>query len=121
MKTYNPQNWYWFVGGDQTKAFPSASGDYVLSADATLVAWLADGTRPTNIDTEANLGSVLAQYLQRPANALVLGGYTDFHAQGIVGQAFFKVLFNHENRIRALEAKAPLTAAQARAAIKALM
>lgn len=32
-----------------------------------------------------------------------------------------KVLFNHENRIRALENKAPITAAQFRTALKALL
>lgn len=31
----------------------------------------------------------------------------------------FKVLFDHENRVRALEGKAPITAAQFRAALKA--
>ena len=33
----------------------------------------------------------------------------------------FKVLFNHENRVRVLESKAPLTPTQFRAALKAQM
>lgn len=33
----------------------------------------------------------------------------------------FKVLFNHENRVRALEGKAAVTAAQFRTALKALL
>lgn len=33
----------------------------------------------------------------------------------------FKIAFNHENRIRALEGKAPITAAQFRAAVKAAL
>lgn len=32
-----------------------------------------------------------------------------------------KALFNHENRVRALESKAPITAAQFRAALKAML
>lgn len=35
--------------------------------------------------------------------------------------AIFKVCFNHENRIRALEGKAPISAAQFRATLKALI
>lgn len=35
--------------------------------------------------------------------------------------AAFRILFNHENRIRALEGKAAVTAAQFRAALKALL
>jgi len=33
----------------------------------------------------------------------------------------FKVMFNHENRVRALESKAPITANQFRAALKAML
>jgi hypothetical protein len=33
----------------------------------------------------------------------------------------FKIAFNHENRIRALEGKAPITATQFRAAVKAAL
>jgi hypothetical protein len=128
MKDYNPKNWYWFVGGDQTKAFSSASGDYVLSADATFQAWLADGTLPTKIDTEANLGAVLAPYLMRPANAGVLDGYTTSQATTIIAHVAFKIAFNHENRLRAIERQLGLngsppnlTAQQALNVVKGLM
>ena len=40
---------------------------------------------------------------------------------GSVDRAELKTLFNHENRIRVLEAKAPITQAQFVAAIKATM
>lgn len=121
MKTFDPTSWYWFVAGDASKAFSSAAGAYVPSSDATFVAWLADGTLPTNIDTEANLGAVLAPYLVRPTNAAVLDGYTSSQADTVIQHLVFKILFNHENRIRALEGKGAVTAAQARAAVKALM
>jgi hypothetical protein len=121
MKSYDPKNWYWFVGGDQSRAFSSAAGDYVQAADATFAAWQADGNVPTIIDTEANLGAVLAPYFIRPANAAVLDGYQVEQATNILGKAAFKVLFNHENRIRALEGRAALTQPQALAAVKALM
>lgn len=121
MKTYDPKNWYWYVGGDLTRAYSSASGDYVQSSNVAFQNWLADGTKPTQIDTEANLGAVFAPYFIRPVNAAALDAYQAKQSLDIVGKAYFKVLFNHENRIRALEGKQPLNAAQALAAVKALM
>jgi hypothetical protein len=61
MLMYRPENWYWFVGGDETQAFSSATAAFVPAADATFAAWLAAGGVPTPIDTLANLHEVLAQ------------------------------------------------------------
>lgn len=128
MSPFNPNEWYWFVGGDQTQVYASARGVFVPITDATYVAWLAQGNFPTNIDTAANLGQVLAPVLARPTAAAVLDGYTTAQATTIVGHVPFKILFNHENRIRAIERQLALngsppnlTAAQAIAAVKALM
>lgn len=121
MKLFDPKSWYWIVAGDSTKVFSSASGDYVPATDPAYAAWCSDGSTPTNIDTEANLGAVLAPYLQRPANVSVLDGYTGSQADTVLGHLVFKILFQHENRIRALEGKAAVTAAQARTFIKGLM
>jgi hypothetical protein len=128
MSLFNPSNWYWYVGGDQTRAYSSAAGDYIPSADATFQAWLAAGNSPTRIDTEANLGDVLAPYLLRPVATNVLDGYKDSQAGGVIITVAFKIMFNHENRIRAIEralslngSPPNLTAGQARAAVKALM
>jgi hypothetical protein len=121
MKTYTPQNWYWQVGADTTQFYSSVAGDFVPAADPTLVAWQADGTRPTKIDTTANLGDVLAPYNLRPVNAAVLDGYTSSQSAGLANQIVAKVLFNHENRIRVLEGKATITAQQFLQALKGLM
>ena len=56
---YNPANWYWIVGGSTTQVFSSVVGNYVPVTDATYVAWLASGGKPTPIDTEQNLYQVL--------------------------------------------------------------
>lgn len=129
--TFDPTNWYWIVGGPTTQVYSSAIGNYVPVTDATYQAWLAKGGAPTKIDTEANLGDVLAPYFLRPLAANVLDGYKQSQAITIVQkefQAVFKILFNHENRIRAIESAlglngspAQLTPAQAIAAVKALM
>lgn len=128
MKEYTPQNWYWIVAGDETRAFSSASGGYVPSDNAVFVAWKSDGTLPTRIDTEANLGEVLAPYRLRPLSNGVLDGYLDKQAGDLVDAVQFKIIYNHENRLRACERAlglngnpANLTPAQARAAVKVLL
>lgn len=118
---FNPSEWYWYVGGDQTKAYSSALGDYVLSSDPVFQTWLSLGNVPTNINTEVDLGDVLANYQLRPTNTNVLDKYKTSLANDIGLQVIFKVLFNHENRIRTLEGQPTVTVAQAIAGIKALM
>jgi hypothetical protein len=124
MKEYNPKNWYWIIGGSATQVYSSAAGDYVPVANATYVAWLADGTLPTKIDTEANLGGVLAPYypdVQRPAVAAILDGYQQGQADDIFVRKLSKLLFHMINRIQVLEGKQPFTVAQARAYVKGQM
>lgn len=124
MKDYNPKNWYWIVGGDQTKAYSSAAGDYVPAANATFVAWKVDGTIPTRIDTEANLGEVLAPYypdVPRPVHVAILDGYQQGQANDIFVRKLSKLLFHMINRIQVLEGKQPFTVAQARAYVKGQM
>lgn len=128
MKTYDPRNWYWFVAGDETRVYSSAGGDYVPVSNPAYVAWASDGTQPTRIDTEGNLGAVLADPRVRPTHSGVLAGYLDTQAGDVVDLIQFKVLFNHENRLRAVEralnlnsSPANLTPAQARQAVKVLL
>lgn len=121
MKIYDPKNWYWHVGGDETKAYSSATGDFVQASDAIFQEWKADGTVPTDIDTEANLGEVLAPYLQRPSHAGVLDGYKEAHAGQVIIKVPFKLLFQMNNDIRVLKGQQPLTANQARNYVKGLM
>ncbi len=125
---FDPANHYWKVGGSTTQVYSSALGDFVPVANGAYQAWLASGHTPTVIDTEANLGAVLAPYLIRPAATNVLDGYKDKLAVDVIAAVIFKVLFNHENRIRAIEralslngSPPDLTPAQAKAAVKALM
>jgi len=126
---YDVKDHYWFIRRDRTQAFSSARGIFVPIDDAQFQAWLETGVRRvTTIDSIADLGEVLAQAGLRPTEAQTLDAYKDNHARGIVATAAFKVLFNHENRLRAIERQLSLngsppdlTANQARNAIKALM
>lgn len=124
MTSYDATKWYWYVAGDQTKAFSSAVGDYVPANDATFVAWLANGNVPTRIDTEANLGGVLAPYypnVQRPAVSAILDGYQQNQSDDIFTRKLSKLLFQMVNDIRQLKGQAAFTPAQARAYVKGLM
>lgn len=58
---YNVADWYWKVGDTNptTHRFSSASGTYVVLADATYAAWVAAGNTATVIDTEAHLYVVI--------------------------------------------------------------
>jgi hypothetical protein len=121
MKSYNPSDWYWVVGGDETKVYSSAAGDFVRADDATYVEWLSDGTAPTRIASEAELGEVLADYQIRPIAANVLDGYKDKHSRKLTIEVAAKLFFAMANEIRALKGLPPLTAAQFRQYVKGLM
>ena len=58
MKVYDVFDWYWNVGDDGSRVYSSKLRDYVLSTDPTYADWIADGTAPTQIDTEHSLGGV---------------------------------------------------------------
>jgi hypothetical protein len=120
---YNPSDWYWAVGGDPTQVYSSARGVFVSIADAQFVAWKSKeggSNRPTPIDTSVNLGAVLAPYRLRPTDSAVLAAYQQAAASA-VDLVQLRLMFNHENRIRALESKAPITQPQFLAAISALL
>lgn len=121
MITYDPSDWYWYVAGDQTKAFSSKSGDYVPLSDETFQAWLTSGGVPTNIDTESNLGAVLSPNMLRPIAAGVLAGYIEDQANDVVIKKIFKLMFQMKNDILALQGKQPITAAQAKAYVRSML
>jgi hypothetical protein len=58
--TFDLNNWYWFVAGDTSQVYSSASHSYVAVADSTYQAWLADGGITTNIATFIDLIDVLS-------------------------------------------------------------
>ena len=122
MRTYDPSNWYWIVGGNETQVFSSAVGNYVPANDAAFVAWQADGSTPTRIASEADLGEVLADARVRPTRAAVLDAYKGQHAKRMTDEVQTKALLWCINEIRTLKGEAPLTTGAAiRAFLKVLM
>ena len=118
MKNYDPYNWYWLVGD---KTFSSASGDYVPANDKAFVEWKKDGTKPTSILNEDELGEVLAPYNIRPAAAAVLDKYKDAQAKELTIKTVAKALFFMVNEVRSLQGKNALSPQQFRGWLKDLM
>jgi hypothetical protein len=58
--TFDLNNWYWFVAGDTSQVYSSASHSYVAVADSTYQAWLTDGGITTSIATFIDLIDVLS-------------------------------------------------------------
>lgn len=121
MTDYDPKDWYWIVGGDESRVFSSARGGFFPVGDATYQAWLRGGGFPTRIASKAELGEVLAPHFARPEDADVLDAYKDSQATKLTVETVAKVTFNHENRLRALEGKQPINGSQFKTALKDLM
>lgn len=124
MRIYNPSNWYWIVGGDESRVFSSAAGNYVPANDATYQAWLAVNENPTRIETESALGEVLANVRIRPADAAsgVIDGFKERHARVMSEEVQTKALLWCINEIRVLKGQAALTTLpQIRAFLKGIM
>jgi len=118
---YNASNWYWIVAGSTTQVYASARVAYVPVNDATYVAWLATGNVPTKIASEQDLWDVL-----NAAGVALPSGKATSDAEktrviNAVDRVVFQIAFNHENRIRALESKTPVTASQFITGVKALL
>jgi hypothetical protein len=119
--TFTPSNWYWKVGADLTQVYSSAAVGYVPVTDPTYVAWKQKTGGVTKIDAEQSLWDVLI-----PLGVAVPAGKTTSDAQKTalvtgITLVIGRVLFNHENRIRALETKAPITMQQFITGVKALL
>lgn len=119
--SYDPANHYWIVAGDESQVYSSVAGDFVPVNNAAYVAWLAAGSAPTRIASNAELGEVLAPLSLRPFHADVLDGYKDAQAVKLTIETVAKVAFNHENRIRALENRQTVSPSQFKQALKDLM
>lgn len=116
----NLPNWYWIVGGSNTQVYSTAAGDYVAATDPTYQSWLSNGNTASRVDSENNLGTLLAQYNLRPTNTNLLAIYQGAAASGI-NAIILKILFNHENRIRTLASQPTITAQQFITAVASLL
>lgn len=81
---YDVQNWYWLVGGDQSKVYSSARCSFVPVADSQYIAFVNAGGGATPIASLDDLaqvfatqypGGMLLTYANARQWAKVIGGY----------------------------------------------
>lgn len=58
---YNPIDWYWFIGGDNTQVWSSARMEYVPVNDATYGAWVSMPNITSTNPSQADLAAVMIQ------------------------------------------------------------
>jgi hypothetical protein len=122
MKIYDPRNWYWIVDGNGTQVFSSATGNFVPASDATYIDWKADGTMPTRISSEEELGEVLADARVRPVRAAVLDAFKGQHAKKLTDEVQTKAILWCINEILTLKGQPTITTGPAiRNFLKGLM
>lgn len=118
MRTYDPKDWFWIVGGDESSPFSSKTGDFVPANDSGYQAFVSDGNRATRIASEAELGEVLADARVRPTSANVLDGFKSRHAEALTLEIIAKLLLWLINEVRGLKGQETITAKQFKAFIK---
>jgi hypothetical protein len=121
---FDISDWYWFVAGSTTQVYSSKAKDFVPATNTAYQRWLADGKTPTNIDTPFNLGVVLAERGDmnlQPIAAGVLDGFSDTVAARTTATYLNRLLFEYENRLRAIEGQPAMSATDFRQKIKGLV
>lgn len=109
--SFDPNDWYWFVGSDTTQVYSSrddgsgVSVGYVPISNLTYLEWRSrdPGNVPTSIINEDELGEVLEGAAVRPRGNGVLAGYRRRAALRALNGPGGKVLWDQENRLRVLE------------------
>ena len=59
MIVYNPHDWYWIVGNEESQVYSSVRQAYVSADDASYLQWCADERRATHIASDDELRDVL--------------------------------------------------------------
>lgn len=119
--TFRPSNWYWIIAGSTTQVYSSAATAYVPVTDANYVAWLAKGNLPTKIAVEQDLFDVLSGLGIPIPTGATISDAEKTRQLSKTDKIIFKILFNHENRIRTLAGQPQITTAQFITAVKSLI
>jgi hypothetical protein len=115
LPRYTPENWFWKIGTDSGRWYSSAAAAYVTELPASAGV--------TTIGSEADLWAVLADRYPAglPAGDAAAQDVRKERELDRADRLLFLIAFRQENRVRALEGKQPITAAQFRAAVKDAM
>lgn len=117
--SFNIQDWYWAISGNNTQVYSSKLANYVLLNDPAFLLFLSFGNIPTKISTESDLFDLLSEKF--PVGLINTPAAQDKKKSMAISnldKVTFAILFNHENRIRVLEGKPQITQLQFIAGIK---
>ena len=108
----NAEDWYWFIGGNQTQVYSSARQGYFPVSDTIYQSWLSSA--PTHITAELTTEDDLFTLLAEKAPLLAPASYrVDIEfAKTDKNILLFNVLFDMANQIRALQGNTAITKAQ---------
>lgn len=73
---FDPRDWLWIVGNDETRLYASATNTWVTPDDEAHAAFVAAGGRPSRIASEAELAHVLRTQAPGLIPAWLLGAST---------------------------------------------
>lgn len=121
---FDPSKWYWIVAGDTSQVYSSELAAYVPVSDVTYSGWVAADNHATPIVSEQELWDYLIGrvYNSTPATAhSSSSGLKNKRLNEQLIESVYQLLFDHENRIRALESQSPLTDAAFFSYIQTLM
>lgn len=120
---YDPYHWFWVVGSNATQVYSSEAVQYVSVGNSQYVSWLALGNNPSRIGSEQELWDYLND--KAPGTTPTAGTSTDAGKSSRVrdqmSEVVGQILFEHENRVRALESRPPATRNQFVQHVKDLM
>lgn len=118
---YNVNDWYWIVAASTTQVWSSARRSYVAQNDAQYLAWQQRGGVPARVDTQAELFDIIVKQAPYIAEQVAPNRLRELYLssmdQDSASSMLFRIAFNHENRIRALENRAAVTMTQFRNAL----
>lgn len=102
---------YWIVGDDTDRFWSSAARDYVDT--------LPEGVEPARISSEAALWNVLSEQAPEclPESEQAQDARKE-HELSKADRVLFQIAFLQENRLRVLEGKQEVSAAQFKSAVK---
>jgi hypothetical protein len=105
---FDKTNWYWCVGGDQTKFWSSAKPGYVTPTDPGYVAFLANGGTASPIASLAELQEAFAN--QFPAGSLQTYAAAKRYAKEVGGTTISGVAYPTDRATQAKLTSAALMA-----------
>ena len=111
----------WLLTQDATDSYTRWQEVNQRKEDQNYQEWLDEANYPTKIDSEIELGEVLAQYDIEPTPVAMKESFKDALSDKLPVRLLFEVFYSHENRIRTLEGLGNITKAQFKTALKNLL